>query len=331
MQTIRRLLGLIVGVALLALPGFAAEVSVRRNKSPPVAILTLEGEIVPGDAERVLGYIREAEAERRVVSTIRLRSPGGDVLEALKLSEMLNQKLITADAPSEVVTLEKYGTGQSKDIFDDCSTDNLSDTRNCICNSSCAIIWLTSAFRSGGYVGVHRPRFQESYFAGLGAEEAQEEYAELTKVVTSFLVENEAPPEIITKMMAVPSGKIHILTEEERGIAGEGKPYILELLHAKCSPYHSEHEMIQQLERRYEDLSRDFEAMANAGNYDGANSIGDKMEKAQTEFYEYRQKSQYTKCIYKEKWVLKKIAQNIPLTDEEAWGVPPGFVLDKAP
>lgn len=353
MRAFGPLIGLGMGMTMLTLPCLAAEIGIeKRGGSRPVAVLTLEGEIIPGDAERLLARLREAEAEQRVTTAIRLRSPGGDVLEALKISEILNKKLISADAPDEVVTLETYGTGPSKDIFDDCSTDNLSDTRNCICNSSCAIIWLTSAFRLGGYAGVHRPRFPESYFAGLSAEKAQEKYTELTKAVTSFLVENEVPPEIITKMMAIPSGRIHILTEEERVLGGEGKPYILELLHAKCSAYHAEHEMIQQLEKRYEDLFRAFDEMAKAGNHDGANSIGDRMERAQIEFYEYRQKSQYTKCIREERWVLKKIAQNIPLTDEEVRGsskdpaprenffdqfdkdnsgLPPGFVIETTP
>lgn len=284
----RGLVGAFIGVCVLTSVAGGAEVTMRKAKSKPMAALMLEGEITSGDADRIETVIREAAAEGRQVTTLYARSPGGDVLEALKISALLNKNLIDVNAPEPPITRRNAKTGEVKTIPDDCHWDKLSDTGNCVCYSSCGIIWLTAPFRSGGYIGIHRPRFLESYFAGLNSVEAQEKYQRLTKAVSSFLSENEVPNELITRMMAMPSGKMHILTEEEIAMMGEGKAYVLELLDAKCSAYQAEREKRNRLEQQYNDLQRDFDELVKNGSYDSASRIGDRLDAAQEAYYSYK-------------------------------------------
>jgi hypothetical protein len=55
------------------------------------AVISLEGEIVAGDGERLNSRIREANEQNIVVSGIRLNSPGGLLLEGVKLAEIILQ------------------------------------------------------------------------------------------------------------------------------------------------------------------------------------------------------------------------------------------------
>ena len=60
-------------------------------------IVTIEGSIVGGDAEKLSSNLMG-----RSVTSVLLNSPGGDVLEAMKISELLNHRIITATAPIDL-------------------------------------------------------------------------------------------------------------------------------------------------------------------------------------------------------------------------------------
>lgn len=66
----------------------AAEISSTISKQGN-AILILNGEIVPGDADQVTRLIKSANDTKRVVTGIRLNSPGGNLLEGAKLADII--------------------------------------------------------------------------------------------------------------------------------------------------------------------------------------------------------------------------------------------------
>lgn len=290
----------------------SAEVSLRDYASKPFMSLLLEGQILAGDAEKIPAYLQEAKSKGKTVARIDLRSPGGDVLEAIKISEILNRNIISASAPMRPYSFTDAQTGEVKTLYDRCNiAEEISDEENCVCNSSCAIIWLAAPLRTGGYIGIHRPRFDESYFSGLSVASAQDKYKQMSKYVSSFLVDHEVPPHIITTMMSTPSGQIYILKEDEIALVGAGKPYLLELLHAKCSAYQSEYEKIQMLKKKFEDLSIQFDALEFSADNEFVRAVADKMLAAQQEYYKYQSLSNYTVCVRQETLRTQAEAQGL--------------------
>jgi hypothetical protein len=294
MAAIRWLGILIAGICLLPPASYSGTVSLFESVEKPQNYLMLEGEIAPGDADRILSNIEWSKVDKRVVLSITIRSPGGDVLEALKIAEILNKNLIEVETPWRPSEAWDKKTRKTVMLPHLCVKLRRSDMANCVCNSACALVWLSAPLKDDNdyaYIGIHRPRFSENYFAGLGAVQAQEKYTEMAKTVSSFLAENEVPPEIITKMMSVPSSDIYYLTREETQLAGEGKPYLLELLDAKCSNYRAEHDRMLQLEN---ELKKP-----------------DHSPEVQDEYLWFMTEGQYVNCIWEQRILLQRAAQGL--------------------
>src|SRR6185437_11131973 len=59
--------------------------------------LNFTGEIQPGDQDAVVLAIKRANDKNRLVATIRLSSPGGNILEAVKIADVVRKaKMATA-------------------------------------------------------------------------------------------------------------------------------------------------------------------------------------------------------------------------------------------
>jgi hypothetical protein len=184
------------------------------------SVILMEGEIVVGDFARL-----KALSKSRLIDILKLRSPGGDVIEALKISDFLNDKLITAKIPLTLFITDSPN----------CSDEGLQDPSNCVCYSACSVIWMTAPMRMGDYIGVHRPRFDNKYFANLNANEAQAKYSELINGLTTFLRQHDVPESIVTKMMSVSSGDNYMLQEQEVKSVGAMRPFLDEMLLARCA------------------------------------------------------------------------------------------------
>ena len=91
--------------ATFATPLLAAEVTFTEYKGKdgtPSRILYLEGRIERGDLAKI-----RSVAEGSYVRYIYLWSPGGDVSEALAISDYLNDKLISASVPVSLADYRK--------------------------------------------------------------------------------------------------------------------------------------------------------------------------------------------------------------------------------
>lgn len=202
-------------IVLLACgPAVAADFSFTKKN-----IILMEGEIVAGDFARL-----RAMAKGRLIDILQVRSPGGDVIEALKIADFLNDKLITVEIPLTLFIVDAPN----------CSDEGLQDRSNCVCFSACSVIWMTAPMRMGDYVGVHRPRYDKKYFANLNSVEAQAKYADLLTGLASYLRTHDVPEAIITKMMSVSSGDNYMLQEREVQSVGTMRPFLDEMLLARC-------------------------------------------------------------------------------------------------
>jgi hypothetical protein len=207
-------------------PGNAAEVSFQdRDGTSTIGgyrSLFLEGAIEPGDLQKL-----EDLSKGHYVSDVYLWSPGGDLSEALKISEFLNKNVIASNAPSP----------KSDSCFGSFSPK---EKDNCTCASACAVIWITSPVRRGSLVGLHRPYFPQDLYKNLSTDEAQVSYDKMLKKLEVYLREQGVPNTLIDKMIGSASDEVYFLTKEDVSLVGTYKPFLDELIKSRCTEHQSD-------------------------------------------------------------------------------------------
>lgn len=168
--------------------------------------LHIKGPIVFGDYAKLTKIVL---ANRSNLSQgwlfVGLTSPGGDIVEAIRIAQLLRSLLADVSVVDE-------------------------------CLSACFLIWAGSAQRMhSSRIGVHRPYFEPRYFAGLAAEQARARHNELLSAVRSYLHDNSVPGYLIERMFSLPSNDLYILTAEDLSAIGRRPPWYEELLIARCN------------------------------------------------------------------------------------------------
>jgi hypothetical protein len=194
--------------------------------------IDIVGEIRVGDAREIERLIPIAVAEYQYVGgkpqipgdpsvrpLVVLDSPGGNVLEAMKMGRALRR------ARAEIFVLPRSQ-----------------------CASACVLILAAGSTRQAvGFdlgedakgpvvaIGLHRPAFPPEKFAALSAAGAKAEYDSLVAQVRSYLSEMGAPDSLFQDMVRVPSQNIewlNIKRIKSYGLEGEDPAYA-EYVHAK--------------------------------------------------------------------------------------------------
>lgn len=180
------------------------------------ATLEMSGPIVQGDAERLIQRI--LEVRRRTgnsVSVFRISSPGGEVVEAIRLGSVIRGM---------------YGTVMVKE--------------NGMCASSCFLVWLNGAIRTArgselpgpkASLAVHRPFRIASPDEKSSTEDLGQQQVKVMQVVRQYLEENLVPRALIDEMMSRPSNEAYVLRTEDLNKLGEIPPWFEEVAIAKCS------------------------------------------------------------------------------------------------
>lgn len=209
-------LSLCITVALCPSQLVAADVSVQWYPSlfdPPnvgdrLKVLTqksinvdITGELLPGDYEKLL----EISNIPVPIGEIFIRSEGGSVEEALKISQFVyeNDILVKTDDAFQCV-----GDERPESLY-------LFDTKGCGCASACALIWLMSPLRQGSYVKVHRPYFDRRYFSNLSDNVAVEKYNDVVNELRNALKDRGYDEKFIGKIFRTPAEKAELITAEE--------------------------------------------------------------------------------------------------------------------
>jgi hypothetical protein len=131
-----------------------------------------------------------------------LQSPGGDVIEAIKIGRLFRKYFITAWAPFH------GGSAVSDALNSFCKGEG------CVCASSCALIYFGAPKRVGD-VGLHRPVIASSRFKDSPPGEAEQAYKPALALMTQYLEEMEVPKALIEAMVATSSSNIHWVTGME--------------------------------------------------------------------------------------------------------------------
>lgn len=178
---------------MLSWPERLSSAAAIHLESSPIGVMstiTLFGEITRDDVDLMSAAISEARAGSSDV-ILALDSPGGDVLAAIEIG-----RLVRANAVWTTVIFAE-GSG---------------------CYSACVFVLMGGVVRlaAGTDIGIHRPRFEEAYFAGLSEAAARAQYEEFAAQAQAYLADMGADPKLFHLMMQVPSGRMHRLTEGEK-------------------------------------------------------------------------------------------------------------------
>ncbi|MBK3661891.1 ATP-dependent Clp protease proteolytic subunit [Bradyrhizobium diazoefficiens] len=156
-------------------------------------IILLSGEISEGDADTLKAAIKSANDVGKLVSGVRLNSPGGNLLESLKLAD--------------VVRFAKVATNVAG---------------NAICASACFLVYAAGATKFANYtaqVGVH----------GASDKQGDETTASNAATVSMARAAKDlgVPPAIIGRMVVTPPNAMVWLTPQDLQSMGTtmiGKP-----------------------------------------------------------------------------------------------------------
>lgn len=161
----------------------------------------LTGPIEPGDYEKVRALYRE---NHPFFGSFTLASPGGNVLEALKIGRLFRKYLLIALAPVRIASAD----GREKFVL---PGEPECDSGTCICASACALVWF-GAVEHLGTVGLHRPHTDDAAFKNLDPPAAAALYRQIIEGVRQYLDEMEVPRPMIDAMVATGSADIKWVT-----------------------------------------------------------------------------------------------------------------------
>ncbi|KWV57805.1 hypothetical protein AS156_36970 [Bradyrhizobium macuxiense] len=173
------MLGLL-GAVVASAAGTAAELSSVTSKDD-ATIIELSGDVAEGDTEAMEALLRTANENGRLVSAVRLDSPGGSLVEAVKFADLIRR--------AKLPTVVAGGAH---------------------CASACFIIFAAGIEKFAGYeaaIGVHGVSDK------LGHETAQTEAATISmaRIVSAYGV----PPRIIGQIVVTPAQSIAWLTPDD--------------------------------------------------------------------------------------------------------------------
>ena len=240
-----------IGSTIISQAGMAAEIFFTPEEvyeDVPMTEINIVGEIEAGDTSRLQSLLQTADPRIE----INIWSPGGDLYEAMKLGRLVRDRFLIVNAPTvtrcETRADPQLG-GSSSEWAHDLwwGSDQPMSTR-CACYSACFVIWAAGVIRDGGenatamftdkgdmtFVGVHRPKLDDAYFAGLGGKEAEEKYSKLIAAYNRYLVEMDIPPSFVEEMVTVPSNEIRMLTPKELSSLSGKIPAVDEWIRSKC-------------------------------------------------------------------------------------------------
>lgn len=166
--------------------------------------INIVGEIQEGDLEKLEIALATASSRQTGIS---VSSPGGSVVEAMKIGRFLRDSLIS-------ITVNE----------------------NAECVSACFLIVVGATRRYlRAPVGIHRAYYSKDYYSSLSPVEAEREYRSLDRFVREYLAEMYVPEDVVAQMMATKSTtETYLSPDEFRSRIGTDSPAFEEWLIAKC-------------------------------------------------------------------------------------------------
>jgi hypothetical protein len=210
----------------------------------------MSGEIVAGDTEKFLSFIRQEPTNAYAgLGVIFLSSVGGDALEAIKLATELKKIY-----PKIFVR----GT----------------------CASSCVVLWLAGSYHGiekDGKVGIHRPTFASQVLRETSVRQLEVQYEKNVAKFKEYVLSQGMPLSIFEKLMAIPSGEIYWLKDADIKLIGDTPPYFEEKQNALCGPLTREY-VSSQTEDNFKKLNACLFAIAKKEKLEYIDSVMGKIK-----------------------------------------------------
>ena len=203
---------------LIAVATFAHAASIGTGKTDngrSMSGILIEGEISAGDFEKFQAQV----LKRQNIDPVWLASPGGDVLEAMRIGELVRELKLSVWAPSKNGLLFPV----------------IGNALNSVCASACFYIYAAGVQRSGEVIGIHRPYFSQSTLSKLSLNEAANAQVAALELSKSFLTKAGVPSAIVERIGAIASDKVSWLAEDELTRLNGFIPEFDEWFKAKCA------------------------------------------------------------------------------------------------
>ena len=234
----RSLLHAVVGLCLgwgWYQPVLAASLLIHKlGKSADIVVL---GQINSGDQYRFRQSVVQLIKEGYWISLVYVFSPGGDVEAAIDIGEQLHVLRASTVAPQTMdrpAGVRMCFANALPGAMIQFNPRTARGNPSCDCASACVLIWAAGFGRQGNTLGVHRPHFADSSFAGLSPVQAEVKYNQMRLVVEKYLKRMDFPDELTRVMFATSSKDIRYLTKTEISQFEESSAALQELVIARC-------------------------------------------------------------------------------------------------
>ena len=193
------LAGLVVGAWAAAGNAATFELA-KRPDGIIVQGIKVEGEIGPGDAQKLLDFYGKYGD---MISPVYLRSKGGDVAEAMKMGEIIRRLRLETSVPV-------WDTGRAP--IDQIKVDH---QQNTVCASACFLAYAGGAIRFGNYLALHRPFLPREEARKLSDAEYKSAQKEMMPRVKAYLVDMDIDQYWIDRMFSSNSQEYYMPTWNE--------------------------------------------------------------------------------------------------------------------
>jgi hypothetical protein len=233
---------------------YSAEIKITKNPWGD-KIIVLQGKIERGDYEKIkkasLEILNNANEYSKPLH-LHLNTEGGDVNEAIKIGRFAREVLLSVDSYGKIIIDPSSEDGKrllAKDTIDPdyvlldkyekLSSDHI------VKNYSAGIIIFYGAVkrahrdnsdqRLGFYkkysipvIGLHRPSFDQKYYATLSPSKAASEYKKLESSVREYLLEMGSPQSVLDDMFRYASNDVKLIEDYEFRKMYKGEESFLE-------------------------------------------------------------------------------------------------------
>lgn len=181
--------------------GFAHTADIR---SIAQTWILLEGQIEKGDYDKIFKI-----AELGLTEGIYLFSPGGDVVEAMKIGRLVRSLRWTTNAPlTQMLGSER---AQRLALF-----HGVKDPmRNNLCASACFFVHVAGIYRWGDTLLIHRPYLSDAELRKLSGDQVLRISQVARTETDAYLKEMGLPAKYSELMYSVPKDQVQLLAESD--------------------------------------------------------------------------------------------------------------------
>lgn len=213
----------LVAVLVLALLGATRPGLALENLKVYRGYLIIEGKIELGDFDKFRDFLGNRENFEKISAGVFIASPGGNMVESLKIGRMIRALQLSTDAPS------MPDSGKRRRGEPVIKPNHLAKPRShYTCASACFFLYIAGVYRHPNALarlGIHRPlRTDETT---LSFEQNTGVNLRIRELITAYLKEMDTPVKYVDLMYSTPSNEIRWIAPDE--IASDLQGFVPEI------------------------------------------------------------------------------------------------------